>query len=77
MHTFEYISSCLSLSFLNKLATSGSKGSSGLGSDKREHIDKITLLTVKTGLHLSCNISAENENNDIKIHYLMESSLLD
>ena len=41
----------LSRSLIYKRAISGTKGSSGLGSHKREHIDNNTFDTVKAGLH--------------------------
>merc|ERR1719162_668151 len=43
--------SCLALSVLSNCAISGTKGSSGLGSVRREQIESNTLLIVNAGLH--------------------------
>lgn len=41
--------SCALRSFFNNIAMSGTNGSSGLGSVRREQIDKRTLEIVKAG----------------------------
>jgi len=51
--------SCCFLSFLNNIAISGTRGSSGLGSVNKEQIDNNTLLIVKAGDQLSFNISKQ------------------
>jgi len=51
------VASYLALSVLYMWAISGTSGSSGLGSVKREHIDSSTLEMVSAGLHCSLRIS--------------------
>jgi len=48
-----------SLSVLNILAISGTKGSSGLGSHKREQIDNSTFEIVSAGDHWDLRISKQ------------------
>lgn len=51
------VSLYLDLSFLYILATSGTRGSSGLGSHSSEQIDSNTFEMVRAGLHCERNIS--------------------
>jgi hypothetical protein len=47
------------LSVLYKLAISGTRGSSGLGSQRREQIDRRSFEIVRAGLHLSFKMSKQ------------------
>jgi len=49
----------LSLSVLKILAISGTKGSSGFGSQRREQIDSSTFEMVKAGDHCERRISKQ------------------
>ena len=51
--------SCLALSVFRSWAMSGTSGSSGLGSVRREQILSNTLLMVRAGLHWSLRMSRQ------------------
>ena len=53
--------SCYSLLLLYKLAISGTRGSSGLGSVSRELIERSTLEMVRAGDHWSLRMSRQME----------------
>lgn len=50
---------CRTLSVLNILAISGTSGSSGLGSHRREQMDKRTLEMVSAGDHWERKMSKQ------------------
>jgi len=58
VHSFA-MSVYFDLSVLNVLAISGTSGSSGFGSHKREHMDRSTFEIVSAGLHWDLRISRQ------------------
>ena len=54
-------SSYFFLSVLNNLAISGTRGSSGLGSQSKELMERRTLLMVSAGDHIDLRMSRQME----------------